>query len=245
MSTRSVCRGEGYGGLMSAPLSFPGDMSEKHVVSIAPSILACDFSRLADECRRAEDAGADALHVDVMDGHFVRNITIGPLIVEAVRRSTKLPLNVHLMIHNPERLVREFVEAGADWLLVHPESRGEPMRALEEAHRMGAKPGIALNPETPVSAAEVYLPRVDFVLIMSVNPGWGGQKFMPEVLPKFAEARRYSRPETRFGIDGGINAQTARDAVSAGCDFLIAGTYLFKGGDMASRIRELRAAAEG
>jgi len=214
------------------------------MVLIAPSILACDFSRLADECRRAEQAGADALHVDVMDGHFVRNITFGPLIVEAVRRSTKLPLNVHLMIDYPERLVREFAEAGADWILTHPEAKGDPRGALEEARARGARPGVALNPETPVSAAREYAAGVEFVLVMSVNPGWGGQQFMPEVLPKFAEARRLFGSGARLGIDGGINSRTAREAVRAGCDFLIAGTFLFRSDDMAGRIRELRAIGE-
>ncbi len=150
---------------------------------IAPSILACDFARLADEVRRAEDAGADALHVDVMDGHFVRNITIGPLIVEAARRSTRLPLNVHLMIDNPETYAGNFIEAGADYILVHPEAKGDPAKALSIVRERGVKTGIALNPETPVAAAADFLGRIDFFLVMGVNPGWGGQEFIPEVLP--------------------------------------------------------------
>ncbi len=210
------------------------------MVTVAPSLLACDFARLADECRRAEDAGADALHVDAMDGHFVRNITIGPLIVEAVRRSTKLPLNVHLMIDYPERYAKDFTDAGADYILVHPEAKGDPAAALDIVRERGVKAGIALNPETPVGDAADFLGDIDFFLIMSVNPGWGGQEFMDEVLPKFAEAKQQCRPTTEYGIDGGINFDTARRAVSAGCDFLIAGTFLFGSDEMPERIARLK-----
>lgn len=210
------------------------------MVRVAPSLLACDFARLADECRRAEDAGADALHVDAMDGHFVRNITIGPLIVEAVRRSTKLPLNVHLMIDYPERYAKDFSDAGADYVLVHPEAKGDPAAALDIVRERGVKTGIALNPETPVERAADFLGRIDFFLVMSVNPGWGGQEFIDEVLPKFAEARPQCPPATEYGIDGGINFETARRAVRAGCDFLIAGTFLFGSDDMPERIARLK-----
>ena len=240
------------------------------MVTIAPSILACDFARLADECRRAEDAGADELHVDVMDGHYVRNITIGPLIVEAARRSTKLPLNVHLMIDNPEVFAADFVEAGADCVLVHPECEGEgdPRRALEIVRELGVKTGVALNPETPVSAAADFLPDVDFLLVMSVNPGWGGQKFMRVVLPMFADAKRLcpvgsttlsgrlgpvgsttlsgrlGREGIALGIDGGIDLETGREAVLAGANYLIAGTFLFGSDDMPRRVAELRRLGE-
>ncbi len=210
------------------------------MTTIAPSILACDFSRISEEAARAEAAGADELHVDVMDGHFVRNITIGPVIVEAVRRSTKLPLNVHLMIDNPELYAADFVDAGADCLLVHPEARGDPGKALDVVRGRGVKTGVALNPETPVEAAESYLGNIEFLLIMSVHPGWGGQAFMPEVLPKFAEAKPLCRDGIELGIDGGINFETAREAVKAGCNYLIAGTFLFKSDDMAARIEKLR-----
>jgi ribulose-phosphate 3-epimerase len=213
-------------------------------ISIAPSILACDFARLAEECRRAEDAGADELHVDVMDGHYVRNITIGPLIVEAARRSTKLPLNVHLMIDNPEVFAADFVEAGADCILVHPECDGDPGRALEIVRELGVKTGVALNPETPVSAAADFLPDVDFLLVMSVNPGWGGQKFMRDVLPKFAEAKPLCCDGIALGIDGGIGLETGREAVLAGANYLIAGTFLFGSDDMAGRVAELRRLGE-
>jgi ribulose-phosphate 3-epimerase len=210
------------------------------VVIVAPSILACDFARLSDEAKRAEEAGADQLHVDVMDGHFVRNITIGPLVVEAVRRSTGLPLNVHLMIDNPELYAKDFIDAGAGYILVHPECTGDPRGALEITRERGVRTGVALNPETPVSAAEPYLADIDFVLVMSVNPGWGGQKFMPEVLPKFAEAKRLCRADVELGIDGGINFETAREAVKAGCNCLVAGTFLFGSDDMPARIEKLR-----
>lgn len=213
-------------------------------MKIAPSILACDFAHLADECKRAESAGADQLHVDVMDGHYVRNISIGPLIVKAARRSTSLPLNVHLMIANPEVYAANFIDAGADYVLVHPECKGDPRKALEIVKERGVKTGIALNPETPVSAAAEYLADIDFLLVMSVNPGWGGQAFMPEILPKFGEAKPLCRDGIELGIDGGINLETAREAVKAGCNYLIAGTFLFKPDDgpddMAARIERLR-----
>jgi len=215
------------------------------VITIAPSLLACDFSRIAEETARAEAAGADELHVDVKDGHYVSNITIGPVIVEAVRRSTKLPLNVHLMIDNPELYAADFVDAGARCLLVHPEAKGDPAGALRTAREKGAMTGIALNPETPVESARPFLGDIEFLLVMSVNPGWGGQAFMPEVLVKFGEAREHVRPETRLGIDGGINMETARDAVEVGCNYLIAGTFLFRAEDMADRIARLRRLADG
>jgi len=213
------------------------------MAQVAPSILACDFSRLAEECRRAEDAGADSLHVDVMDGHYVRNISIGPLIVEAVRRSTRLPLNVHLMIDQPEVYAADFCEAGADWVIVHPESSGDPAEALQTVRAKGVKTGVALNPETPVAEAKEFLGNVDFVLIMSVNPGWGGQAFMREVLPKFAEAKALSPEGTTLGVDGGINIETGREAARAGADLLIAGTFLFRSDDMPGRVAALKALA--
>ena len=211
------------------------------MAQVAPSILACDFSRLAEECRRAEDAGADSLHVDVMDGHYVRNITIGPLIVEAVRRSTRLALNVHLMIDRPEVYAADFCEAGADWLIVHPESSGDPAAALQTIREKGVKTGVALNPETPVAAASEFLGNIDFVLIMSVNPGWGGQAFMSEVLPKFARAKALSPEGTILGVDGGINLETGREAARAGADLLIAGTFLFRSDDMRGQVAALKA----
>jgi ribulose-phosphate 3-epimerase len=210
------------------------------MVTVAPSILASDFARLAEECRRAEDAGADHLHCDVMDGHFVDNITIGPLVVEAVRRSTRLPLNVHLMIENPERYAAAFCDAGADYVLVHPECSGDPAAALAAVRDRGVKAGVALNPETPFSAARDLASEVDFVLVMSVHPGWGGQEFMREVLPKFGEARRACRREVELGVDGGINFETAREAVRAGSNYVIAGTFLFGSDDMAARIARLK-----
>jgi len=213
------------------------------MIHVAPSILACDFAHLADECRRAEDAGADALHVDPMDGHFVRNITIGPSIVEAVRRSTKLPLNVHLMIQRPEVYAADFCDAGADWVIVHPEAEGDPEGALEIIRSKGVKTGVALNPETPVASAKEFLGNVDFALIMSINPGWGGQVFMPEILPKFAEAKALTREGTPIGVDGGINIETGRQVVRAGGDFLVAGTFLFRSDDMPGRVAALKALA--
>jgi ribulose-phosphate 3-epimerase len=214
------------------------------MTQIAPSILACDFARIADEMKRAEDAGADQLHVDVMDGHFVRNITIGPLIVEAVRRSTSLHLNTHLMIDNPELFAADFVNAGSDCVLVHPEAAGDPAAALEKIRAGKCKRGIALSPGTSPESAASFLNDIDFLLVMSVDPGWGGQAFMPEVLPKFARAKALCAPGTVTGIDGGINLETGAAAVKAGCDVLIAGTFLFRSDDMRGRMAKLRSAGK-
>jgi len=215
------------------------------MVTIAPSILACDFARLADEARRAEDAGADALHVDVMDGHYVPNITIGPVVVEAVRSSTRLPLNVHLMIEDPGAFAAEFVEAGADYIVAHVETPESTRKALDLARARGVKAGVALNPGTPFEKAAEWAGEADFILVMSVEPGFGGQEFVPAVLPKCRQARAAVRDGAEVGVDGGINLQTARAAVEAGVTCLIAGTFLFRSDDMAGRIAALRRLGEG
>lgn len=230
---------------MNAAPEGPVDAGDR--VKIAPSILACDFAHLADECRRAEDAGADALHVDVMDGHYVPNITIGPLVVEALRRSTGLTLNVHLMIEEPAAFARQFLEAGADCLVVHAETPESSACALEAARGARVRTGVAVNPETPFAQALPFAADVDFILVMTVRPGFGGQEFMAEALPKLAEARAVARDGAEFGVDGGVNLETAREALRAGADFLVAGTFLFRSDDMAQRVAELRriAAEEG
>jgi ribulose-phosphate 3-epimerase len=211
------------------------------MIRVAPSLLSADFARLAEEVRSVERAGADLLHVDVMDGHFVPNLTIGPVVVAALRRTTRLPLDVHLMIETPERYLQAFREAGSDHLTVHVEACGRRLeRTLRAIRRLGASAGVSLKPATPLSAIVPVLPLVQMVLVMSVNPGFGGQAFMPEVLPKIAALRRHFRGAIE--IDGGINDRTGAEAVAAGVDVLVAGTYIFKAKSRAAAIRSLRSA---
>ena len=212
---------------------------------IAPSILSADFGRLAEEVRAVTAAGADLIHVDVMDGHFVPPITIGPLVVEAVRRATALPLDVHLMIEAPERQVSEFIGAGATGVTVHVEAPGDVAATLAAIRAGGARPGLALNPPTPLDRVRPFLHAIDLLLVMSVNPGWGGQPFVDGSMEKLAAARRL-RAETgaRFVIevDGGIKAHNAAAAVEAGADILVAGSAIFGAADYAAAIRGLRTA---
>lgn len=211
------------------------------MIRVAPSLLSADFARLAEEVRSVERGGADLLHVDVMDGHFVPNLTVGPVIVAALRRITRLPLDVHLMIDAPERYLRTFREAGSDHLTVHVEACGRRLgRTLRAIRALGASAGVSLRPATRLAAIEPVLSVVDMVLVMSVNPGFGGQAFMPAVLSKVSALRRCFAGAIE--IDGGINARTAAEAVSAGADVLVAGTAIFGAKDRAAAIRTLRAA---
>jgi len=224
--------------------------AQSRTVRIAPSILSADFSRLGEQLAEAEDGGADAIHVDVMDGHFVPNITLGPLVVEAVRRSTSLPLHVHLMIERPREFVRDFASAGASVLIVHQEGNWTLHRVLEEIRRAGASAGIALNPTTPVSHLEELVPFVDTVLAMTVEPGFGGQSFIPTMYNKISRLRRYldehDRSQVSIEVDGGVNADTIRNLVQAGADTLVAGAAVFAAQcPIAQAIASLRAAAEG
>ncbi len=200
-------------------------------IKIAPSILAADFAALGDAVRAAEAAGADWIHVDVMDGHFVPNLTIGPPVVAALRRVTSLPLDVHLMIEAPERLLEAFARAGADYLTVHPEASVHLHRTLQQIRALGVRAGVALNPSTPETALRYVTSLVDVVLVMSVNPGFGGQAFLPEVLPKVRAVRALldasGRPEVALAVDGGIDRRTAPLVVAAGADVLVAGTAVF------------------
>ena len=200
-------------------------------IKIAPSILSADYLRLGEQVREAEAAAADYIHVDVMDGHFVPNLTIGPVVVEAIRRATRLPLDVHLMIEEPERHIEAFAKAGASFLTVHPEATQQLHRTIASIRKLGAGPGVALNPGTPVSLVEDVLADVDLVLVMSVDPGFGGQEFIEHVLPKARRLRKLLDERSlsaELEIDGGISVETAPRCVAAGVRVLVAGTAVFK-----------------
>jgi len=220
-------------------------------VRIAPSILAADFSKLGEEVRAVSAAGADYIHVDVMDGHFVPNITIGPNVVSALRPHSKLPFDVHLMISPVDPFIAAFADAGADILTVHPEAGPHLHRTVQLIRSLGKKAGVSLNPGTPVEAVEHVLADVDLVLVMTVNPGFGGQSFIPSQLDKINRMRRMidsitakSGKRVDLEVDGGINADTARAAIAAGADVLVAGTATFTGGPAkyAQNIQRIRGA---
>ena len=212
-------------------------------VAVAPSLLACDFSRLAEEVRAVERAGVEFLHLDVMDGHFVNNITFGPPLVRAVDRVSTVPLDTHLMIEHPDRYIGPFLDAGADILTIHVEASGDPRRDLRAIRARGRKAGLAFNPDTQVGDIEPFLEEIDLLLVMSVVPGFGGQSFIDAVLK---DAERAARLRERLGlsfaieIDGGINPETAARARSAGVDILVAGTAIFRTPDYAAAIRDIR-----
>jgi ribulose-phosphate 3-epimerase len=214
-------------------------------VRIAPSILSADFARLGEEVRAIDAAGADYIHVDVMDGHFVPNLTIGPLVVQALRPESKLPFDVHLMISPVDPYIPNFAEAGADIMTVHPEAGPHLHRTIQLIKSFGKKAGVALNPATPIDVLDSLWGDVDLVLVMSVNPGFGGQNFIDAQLEKIARLRRRIDDTGRLidlEVDGGINAETAQSATAAGADVLVAGTASFAGGpaDYAGNIRRLR-----
>jgi ribulose-phosphate 3-epimerase len=214
------------------------------MIRIAPSILAADFSRLAEEIRDVEQGLADWIHVDVMDGHFVPNISIGPVVVEAIRPHTRLPLDVHLMIERPDVLIPEFAKAGADFISVHVEAGPHLHRTLHLIKQLGVKAGVVINPATPVGSIFPILEDVDLVLMMTVNPGFGGQSFIRSTLPKLKELRlelqNRGLTHVHVEVDGGINEQTAKEVVAAGADVLVAGTAVFGAPDRAEAIRRLR-----
>ncbi len=212
---------------------------------VAPSLLAADAARLADEVARAEEAGADLLHLDVMDNHFVPNLTFGPHICAAVKKVAKRPVVAHLMVDNPESMVEGFLDAGADAVTVHAEAGGDPMGAFEKVRAAGRRAGVALKPDTAAEAADRYYLGAGLVLVMTVFPGFGGQKYIPGAVEKFAYIRQVASPGTWLEVDGGINAETAREAVRAGANCLVAGTYLFGAPDMAAAVKSLRAAEAG
>ena len=214
------------------------------MIKIAPSILSADFAALASDIARVEAGGADQLHVDVMDGRFVPNITIGPLVVAAIRKRTRLPLDVHLMIVEPERYVAEFVAAGADMVTVHVEACTHLQRTLAHIRELGARAGVALNPSTPPSALEYVLDDLDLVLVMSVNPGFGGQSFIPSAHRKIRELRKLlgDRP-VDVSVDGGVKAGLAKSLAEDGASTLVAGSAVFGAADPAAAVRAIRAAA--
>lgn len=214
---------------------------------IAPSILSADFARLAEEVAAVERAGADLLHVDVMDGHFVPNLTVGPPIVESLKKVTKLPLDVHLMITNADAFIADFAAAGADYLTVHVEACPHLHRTVQSIKERGVKAGVTLNPATSLHTIEEILPDVDLVLVMSVNPGFGGQKFIASCLQKVANARQMiDRIHSRalLEVDGGVKIDNAAQVLAAGADVLVAGSAIFSSRDYAATIAALRAARQ-
>ena len=210
---------------------------------IAPSLLSADFTRLAEEVRAVEQAGADWIHADVMDGHFVPNITFGPLVVEAVRRVTTIPIDVHLMIENPDRYIADFAGAGANYISVQVETCPHLNRSIQLIKDNGAAAGVVLNPSTPLTTIDWVLELVDYVLIMSVNPGFGGQQFIANSLDKIAELRRIideNDYSVLIEVDGGVNEQTIADVARAGADAFVAGSAIFGRKDYAEIIRRFR-----
>lgn len=210
---------------------------------IAPSILSADFSRLGQEVKAVERAGADLIHVDVMDGHFVPNITIGPLVVTALKKLTPLPLDVHLMIEEPERYIEAFGQAGSDWITIHAEVCPHLKRMIKKIRQLNVRPGIVLKPATPLKTLYPVLDDIDLVLIMSVNPGFGGQFFIPSTLKKIERLRKIidqNHYSLEIEVDGGVKIENIREVSKAGGDIFVVGTGIFKTGDYGKTIRKLR-----
>jgi len=216
-------------------------------MKIAPSILSADFSRLKDEIQSVEAAGADWLHVDVMDGHFVPNITIGPVVVEWIRKVTRIPLDVHLMITDPDKYAPEFIKAGADWVSIHPDTCADPNASLQTIRELGARASIAVNPDVSLEQVEACFPDIDMILMMTVFPGFGGQAFIPSVVPKIEAVRKIidERKLTALvEVDGGIKTDNIALVVRAGAEVIVSGSGIFKTPDYAETIRQMHQAVE-
>ena len=209
-------------------------------IIIAPSVLSADFTRLQEELLAVEAAGADWLHVDVIDGNFAPNLTMGPFIVDALRRITKLPLDCHLMIQDPIRYVEAFVKAGAAWITVHPEAEGDIHGALALARKLGARPALSIKPATPVTAVAPFIQEIEMLMIMTVNPGFSGQKLMPECLPKYKEARALFGNKLLLQIDGGVLPENIEAVRAAGAQVIVAATAIFKSKDYGQAIKLLK-----
>jgi ribulose-phosphate 3-epimerase len=210
--------------------------------------LSADFSRLKDEIEAVEAAGADWLHVDVMDGHFVPNITIGPVVVEAVRKVAKIPLDVHLMITDPDKYAPEFIKAGADWVSIHPDTCGDPNATLKKIRQLGAKTSVAVNPDVPLEKVERCFPDIDMILMMTVFPGFGGQAFIPDVLPKIEQVRKTIEDRKLpilVEVDGGVKSDNIDRVFRAGAEVIVSGSGIFRTPNYAETIRHMRKAVEG
>ncbi|HEX9443324.1 MAG TPA: ribulose-phosphate 3-epimerase [Candidatus Binatia bacterium] len=216
-------------------------------MKIAPSILSADFARLGEEIQAVERAGADWLHVDIMDGHYVPNITIGPFVVEAIRKVTRLPLDVHLMITDPDKYAPEFIRAGADWVSVHPDTCPDPVKTLQMIRGLGAKASIAVNPDVPVEKVEPLFAHVDMILMMTVFPGFAGQAFIADVLPKIQKVREIvaeRKLPALIEADGGIKADNIGIVVKAGAEVIVSGSGVFKTPDYGATIKKMREAVQ-
>ena len=214
-------------------------------IKISPSILSADFSQLGNEIKRLEDGGADMIHVDVMDGHFVPNLTIGPPVIKALKKHSSIPFDVHLMISPVHKYIEAYSEAGADIITIHPESTDDLKKSILKIKELGKKVGVSLNPETKIEIILEHLSKIDLILIMSVNPGFGGQKFMPEVLNKIKDLKRIQKEKKidfDIEIDGGINFENSKTAIDAGANILVSGTTIFKSnnGDIKKNIELLK-----